>query len=293
MTSSSGSTKMEKRRLGKTGHNSTIAILGAVAFGQVSQEETDRAVETILQFGVNHIDVAPSYGEAELRLGPWMEKERERFFLGCKTMRRTREGALRELRESLTRLRTDYFDLYQIHAVTTEEELNQALGPGGAVEALLEAREKGLTRFLGITGHGGQAPSLFIQALERFDFDTVLFPINYIQYTDPEYRRLAELLLKTCRERDIGTMIIKSIARGAWGDRKQRYDTWYQPFDQLEKIQPAVNFALSRDISGVCTAGDIHLLPMMLKACEQYRKLSQEEQEKLIESGRKYSPLFR
>lgn len=283
---------METRRLGRTGHLSTVAILGAVAFGQVSQAETDRAMETVLRFGVNHIDVAPSYGEAELRLGPWMEKARQRFFLGCKTMERSRESAIQELRQSLSNLRTDHFDLYQIHAVTTEEELNQALGSGGAIEALLEAREKGWTRFLGITGHGAQAPSLFIQALERFDFDTILFPINYIQYTNPEYRQQAARLLKICREKDVGTMIIKSVARGEWGEKDQQYDTWYEPFDEPAHIQEAVNFALSQDITGICTAGDIQILPMVLSACENYRALSDEEQLALIDKGKEFQPLF-
>jgi aryl-alcohol dehydrogenase-like predicted oxidoreductase len=216
---------METRRLGRTGHESTVAILGAFAFSQATQEETDQAMGRVLEAGVNHIDIAPTYGHAEERLGPWLADERERFFLGCKTMERGKEGAAKELRESLSRLEVDRFDLYQLHAVTTEEELEAALGPGGAIEALLDAREEGLTQYLGITGHGIAIPHILHQALERFDFEKVLFPINYIQYTDQTYRQTAERLLALCQERDVGTMIIKSIAKGKWGEKPRKYNT--------------------------------------------------------------------
>ncbi|MFO8037044.1 MAG: aldo/keto reductase [Anaerolineales bacterium] len=283
---------METRRLGKTGHESTVAILGAFAFSQATQDETDQAMERVLDAGINHIDVAPTYGHAEERLGPWLAKERGRFFLGCKTMERGKEEAAKELRESLDRLQVDYFDLYQLHAVTTEEELDAALGPGGAIEALQEARDEGLARHLGITGHGVAIPHILLQALERFDFDTVLFPINYIQYTDQTYRDATAKLLDLCQERDVGTMIIKSIAKGKWGDKPQKYNTWYEPFDEEEEIQKSVDFVLSQEITGLCTAGDLTLLPLVLKACENYTKLDQEEQEALIKAGEVYQPLF-
>lgn len=283
---------METRRLGKTGHESTVAILGAFAFSKATQEETDQAMEKVLEAGVNHIDVAPTYGHAEERLGPWLAKERERFFLGCKTMERGKGEAAKELRESLDRLQVDHFDLYQLHAVTTEEELEAAMAPRGVIEALLEAREEGLTRYLGITGHGVAIPHILLQALERFDFDTVLFPINYIQYTDRAYREATERLLALCQERDVGTMIIKSIAKGKWGEKPQTYNTWYEPFDEKEEIQKSVDFVLSQEITGLCTAGDLTLLPLVLKACENYTKLDQEEQEALIETGEVYQPLF-
>ena len=283
---------MEKRPLGNSGHQSTVAILGAFAFSEATREETDRAMELVLETGVNHIDIAPTYGHAEKMLGPWLARERKRFFLGCKTMERDREGAARELRESLERLQVDHFDLYQVHAVTTDEDLDLVLEPGGALEAFIEARDEGLTRHLGITGHGEDIPRIMLRALNEFEFDTVLFPINYIQYTDPTYKLQAEKLLEVCRERGVGTMIIKAVARGEWGDQPQRYNTWYEPFETLDKIQSGVNFALSQDVTGICTTGDLTLLPKILEACQNYRKLSEGEQQALIEEGKAYQPLF-
>ena len=284
---------MDKRRLGRTEHQSSVAILGAFAFSDVTQDETDRAMEGVIEAGVNHIDVAPTYGNAEERLGPWLARERDRFFVGCKTMERTRDGAAREMRASLERLQIDAFDLYQLHAVTSMEELEQATGPDGALQAILEARAEGLTRFVGITGHGMDAPTVFLEALSRFDFDTVLFPINFVLYADPEYRRTADELLRQCRARDVGTMIIKSIAKGLWDEgQPQPYNTWYEPFDQEGTIQQGVDFALSHDVTGLCTVGDVTLLPRFLAACEGFTPMSEEEQETLIAAADAYEPIF-
>ncbi len=283
---------METRPFGRTGHNSTVAILGGFAFSQADQQETDRLMELAIEYGVNHIDIAPSYGHAEQRLGPWLARERERFFLGCKTMERTRDGAFRELGESLQRLQVDALDLYQIHAVTNQQELDAALEPGGAIEGLQQARDQGLTRFLGITGHGVEVPGLFLQALERFDFDSVLFPINFVQYADPDYRSQCEQLLGVCQEREVGTMIIKSITRGPWGEKEQTRITWYEPFEEQEMIQAGVDFALSQPVTGICTIGDPGLLPAVLEACENYQPLSSGEKKGWIEKGRGFQPLF-
>jgi len=284
---------MEKRRFGRTGHMSTVAIFGGAAFWNVTQAEADAVMErAVISAGVNHIDVAPSYGKAEERLGPWLAKERHRFFVGCKTMERTREGVASELRRSLERLRIDKFDLYQIHAVTSMEELDAATRTGGALDAILEAKEEGLTRWVGITGHGVNTPALFREALRRFDFDTVLFPINYIQYANPAYRENAEALLDECRQRDVGTMIIKSITKGPWGDKPKTHTTWYEPFSDHEHIQQAVNFALSQNVTGLCAAGDVNVLPLFLEACENFNRLSQAEQEALIANVAEYKPLF-
>jgi aryl-alcohol dehydrogenase-like predicted oxidoreductase len=283
---------MEKRRFGGTGHMSTVAIFGAAAFYQSDQAEADTAMEQVIAAGVNHIDVAPSYGLAEERLGPWMARERDRFFLGCKTQERAREDATSELHRSLERLRIDRFDLYQLHAVTTMEELDQVTRPGGALEAILEARQAGLTHSIGITSHDVQAPIVLLEALRRFDFDSVLFPLNFVQYTDSAYRRNAEELLRQCQARDVGVMVIKAIARGPWGDRPKTYNTWYQPFDEADHIQQAVNFALSMGITGLCTAGDVNLLPMFLKACENFTPMTAAQQEALVARGTEYEPLF-
>lgn len=283
---------METRRFGRTGHMSTVAIFGAAAFSNVSQEDADKAMERIIEAGVNHIDIARSYGEAELRLGPWMPRERGRFFLGSKTTERTKEGAWKELQESLKRLQIEALDLYQIHAVTTMDELDAVTTKGGALEAFLEARQNGLTRFIGITGHGVNAPQIYLEALRRFDFDSVLFPLNFVQMANPEYREYAEELIATCQAKDVGTMIIKSITKAPWGNREHTATTWYEPFDNIEEIQPAVNFALSYDITGLCTAGDKRVLPLVLKACENFTPLSDSEKEGMIESGKQYEPLF-
>jgi aryl-alcohol dehydrogenase-like predicted oxidoreductase len=283
---------METRRFGRTGHYSSIAIFGAFAVSQATQAEADGIMEKVIAAGVNHIDVAPSYGHAELRLGPWMARERERFFLGCKTMERTKEGAAAEMQRSLERLQVDSFDLYQLHAITSFEELDQVTGPNGALEALIAARDAGLTRYIGITGHGVDVPDVFLEALSRFDFDSILFPVNFIQYADPAYRRSAEELLKVCRQKDIGTMAIKSIAKRPWGDLPQTHITWYQPFLELEHIQEGVNFALTQDITGICTSGDPEVLPMVLSACENFTPLTKSEQENLISQAHQYEPLF-
>ena len=283
---------METRRFGRTGHMSTVAIFGAAAFGKISQADADKVMEMVIEAGVNHIDVAPSYGQAEIRIGPWMPRERKRFFLGCKTMERTKDGAWKEMHESLQRLQTETFDLYQCHAITTMEELDAVTMKGGALEAFVEARREGLTQFIGITGHGVNAPQIYLEALRRFDFDSVLFPLNFAQMANPEYREYAEELIATCKAKDVGTMIIKSITKAPWGDREHTATTWYEPFDNSEEIQKGVNFALSYDITGLCTAGDTRVLPIMLKACENFRRLSDSEKEEMIESGKQYEPLF-
>jgi aryl-alcohol dehydrogenase-like predicted oxidoreductase len=283
---------METRRFGRTGHMSTVAIFGAAAFYQISQEEADKVMELIIQAGVNHIDVAPGYGQAEIRIGPWMPRERERFFLGCKTMERTRESAWKEMQVSLKRLQTESFDLYQCHAVTTMEELDAVTMKGGALEAFVQARQEGLTKFIGITGHGVNAPQIYLEALRRFDFDSVLFPLNFVQMAIPEFRKNAEELIATCKAKDVGTMVIKSITKGPWGEKQHTATTWYEPFDQMDEIQKGVNFSLSYDVSGLCTAGDTRVLPLVLQACENFSPLNTDEMEEMIKSGKQYEPLF-
>ena len=283
---------MQTRRFGRTGHMSTVAIFGAAALWDVDQAEADEVMEQVIAAGVNHIDVAPSYGIAEERVGPWLARERDRFFVGCKTMERSKAGAAAELRQSLKRLQIDHFDLYQLHAVTSIEELDEATRPGSALEAAIEAREAGLTRSIGITGHGVDSPAVFIEALRRFDFDSVLFPLNFVQYANPTYRQNSEELLRQCRAKDVGTMIIKSITKGPWGEQTKTHTTWYQPFTDVEHIQQAVNFALSQDVTGLCTVGDIRLLPLVLRACASYTPLSEAEQAALIASAEAYEPLF-
>lgn len=276
---------MLTRRFGRTEHPSTVAIFGAAALYNGTPEMADQAMELILSAGINHIDVAPGYGKAEELMGPWIEKTRQQFFLGCKTQLRTKGDAAVELRHSLDNLRTDKFDLHQLHAITSFEELDLVTGSGGALEALVEARDEGLTDYIGITGHGNLAPQIYLEALRRFDFDTVLFPINFVQFGFPEYREKALELLSVCQEKDIGVMIIKSIARRPWGDREHTYDCWYEPFDVPEIIQQSVNFALSQSgVTGLCTTGDITILPLFLHACQNFESMTNFEQEELISS---------
>jgi aryl-alcohol dehydrogenase-like predicted oxidoreductase len=271
---------------------STVAIFGGAALWVASQDEADDALEQVLAAGVNHFDIAPSYGVAEQRVGPWMPRLRDRIFLGCKTMERDRAAAAAELRQSLERLQTGRFDLYQIHAVTTMEELDAATRTGGALDAILQAREEGLTDYIGITGHGYSTPAIFLEALRRFDFDSVLFPLNFVQYADPTYRRNAQALLDLCQERDVATMVIKTITRSPWGDRPKTHLTWYRPFTDPQRVQQAVNFALSQPVSGLCTVGDLQVLPLVLEACQQFTPLDAGQQEAMIASAGQFEPLF-
>lgn len=283
---------MEKRRFGRSGHQSTVAIFGAAAFWDIPQDEADQVLDLLIDAGVNHIDIAPSYGMAEQRVGPWMPEHRARFFLGCKTMERQREGAWKEMHESLERLHTDHFDLYQLHAVTKMEELDQLTAPGGALEAVIEARDQGLTSYIGITGHDMQAPQIYLEALRRFDFDSVLFPVNFIHFADPDYRAAALELIETCRQKDVGIMAIKSVAKLPWKDRPKTHTTWYEPFTDMENIQQAVNFSLSHGVTGICTVGDTTVLPLVLQACQNFTPLSEEEQQALIQRSTQFENIY-
>ncbi|OGO10710.1 MAG: hypothetical protein A2Y53_06200 [Chloroflexi bacterium RBG_16_47_49] len=283
---------MKTRRLGRTNHSSTIAIFGAAAFYEVSQEKADETMELVIASGINHIDVAPSYGQAEERLGSWIKSERSRFFLGCKTMERTKEGAKNDLHRSLDMLRTNSFDLYQFHAVNTMAELDQITGKGGALECVLEARDEGLFNYIGITGHGLEVPRIFLEALKRFNFDTVLFPLNFILYANRIYRQEAQTLLAECASRDVGVMIIKSIAKGPWGNKQKKNTTWYEPFVDKEWIRKSVHFALSQPITGICTAADVSLVPAVLEACESFEPIDIGKQGELISQASKFEALF-
>ena len=283
---------MEKRRFGRTDHMSTLAVFGAASLGQLDQPLADQVIQQMINAGVNHIDIAPSYGEAERRLGPWMPRIRDRFFLGCKTMERTREGLKRESTESLARLQVDRFDLYQLHAITTMAELDQCTQAGGALEGAIEMRKAGLTRFIGITGHGMQAPQIFIEALSRFDFDSVLFPIYAALFADDEYRAAALALLDLCEEKDVGVMVIKAIAKQPWGDGEHTHHTWYQPFEGKETIQCNINFALSQKLTHICTAGDYRLLDAVYQACEGFEPMSSEDQQALMEGQSEFNLIF-
>jgi len=271
---------------------STVAVFGGVALGQIDQPMADKVVQQVIDAGINHIDIAPSYGDAESRLGPWMPRIREGFFLGCKTTQRTKQGAIDEFHASLGRLQVDAFDLYQLHAITNMDELDQCTRTGGALEGVIEMRSQGLTRFIGITGHGIDTPTIFIEALRRFDFDTVLFPIYPALFANEEYRTQALALLDLCDEKDVGVMIIKAICKEPWGEQEKRYHTWYVPFEDQETIQKNINFALSHKLTHYCTAGDYRLLGKVLNACEKFQPMDAAEQQAMIEEQAHFDLIF-
>ena len=273
---------MEKRRLGRTGHESTVVTFGTAGIGRVSQEVADRAVEQILEHGVNHIDIAPTYGEAMERMAPWMPKLRDSMFLGAKTRERTRELAGANIESCMSRLGVESFDLFQLHSVGTMEDLDKVTGSGGALEALVELRERGLTRWLGITGHGPDAPRVHLEALRRFDFDTVMFPLNATLYRNAEYREHAEELLSVANQRDVGIHTIKMLARGGWGDRDREHTTWYDPHREQSEIDSALWWLLSQPMHTAPSVGDVELLPRALDAAQRFSPLSNDDQEAVV-----------
>jgi aryl-alcohol dehydrogenase-like predicted oxidoreductase len=255
---------------GRTGHMSTRAIFGAAALSSVTQDEADRTLEVLLQYGVNHIDTAASYGDSELRIGPWMDRHRQDFFLATKTGRRTYQEARDEIHRSLERLRVDHVDLIQLHNLVDPIEWDKALSPGGALDAAVEAREQGLVRFIGVTGHGTQIAATHKRSLERFDFDSVLLPYSYIVMQNRGYAEDFEALMALCRERTVAVQTIKSIARRPWSGRPATRTTWYEPMEDQADIDRAVHWVLSRPGIFLNTVGDIHVLPKVLDAANRF-----------------------
>jgi aryl-alcohol dehydrogenase-like predicted oxidoreductase len=256
---------------GRTGHMSTRAIFGAAALSSVTQGEADRTLEVLLQYGVNHIDTAASYGDAELRIGPWMDRHRQDFFLATKTGRRRYQEARDEIHRSLERLRVDHVDLIQLHNLVDPIEWDIALSPGGALDAAVEAREQGLVRFIGVTGHGTQVAATHKRSLERFAFDSVLLPYSYIMMQNRGYAEDFEALMAVCRERTVAVQTIKSIARRPWSGRPATRTTWYEPMEDQADIDRAVHWVLSRPGIFLNTVGDIHVLPKVLDAANRFK----------------------
>ncbi|MDP6269300.1 MAG: aldo/keto reductase [Alphaproteobacteria bacterium] len=258
---------IEKRSFGRTGHMSSAVLFGGAAFFNADQGVADRVLDVLLEFGINHIDTAPGYGDSELRIGPWMARHRQDFFLASKTRLRDYDGAAEEIRRSLDRLRTDHVDLLQLHALIHPDEWDQALGPGGALEALIEAREEGLVRFIGVTGHGWNAAAMHRRSLERFDFDSVLMPWNWFAAKHPTYAADFETTAALCAERNIAVQTIKGVARGPWAAGVARsHRTWYQPLENETDIRQAVHWVLARPGIFLNSLGDVDLLPAVLRA---------------------------
>ncbi|MFX1579720.1 MAG: aldo/keto reductase [Promethearchaeota archaeon] len=258
---------------GRTRHASTRIIFGGYALSNATQAEAASTLHLLQEYGVNHIDTAPMYGNSEEVIGPWLAEHRDDFFLATKSRRRSRQKALDDLKRSLERLQVDYVDLWQMHALTNPVGWEKAMGPGGALEAFVEARDNGLVRFLGVTAHGDTAPAMHKRSLERFDFDTVLLPYNYLQMQKPRYAHDFNELVEMCRTRNVAVQIMKSIVRRPWSNRVQNYNTYfYEPLATQDAIDRSVHWSLGLRDSFLITAGDMRLLPKMLDAAKRFEK---------------------
>lgn len=277
---------------GRTGHQSTRTIFGAAALGAVTQDEADRTMALILQHGVNHIDTAASYGDSELRLGPWMPQIRDDIFLATKTGERTYQAAYDQIQRSLERLRVDSVDLIQLHFLVDPGEWEVAMGPGGALEAVIQARDEGLVRYIGVTGHGTTVAAMHLRALQQFDFDSVLLPYSYPLMQNPQYAADFESLMTLCAERDVAVQTIKAITRAPWGDRPQTAATWYEPLRDQGAIDLAMHWVLGRPGVFLNTVGDIRVLPMALDAAERFLRRPSEAAMEEMERSQALEPLF-
>jgi len=275
---------MEYRRLGRTEHASSVITFGAYAIGVVDQDAADRAIEYALSKGINHIDVAPTYADAELRLGSYLKRHpRPDLFISCKTNERGKREASAELHRTLERLGRDKFDLYQLHAVGTKMELDRALGPDSAMEAILDARDEGIVTHIGITGHGWDAPAAHTEALRRFDFSTVMTACNLFMAQDQTFMGHWREMLALCQYKDVGIHVLKATARTAWGKRDHTHHTWYEPFTEPDDVRRAVAWALNQPVATLCSPGDLALLPTVVDAAEHYVAVSETEQLSLLE----------
>jgi aryl-alcohol dehydrogenase-like predicted oxidoreductase len=281
-----------KQPFGQTGHASTRIIFGAAALGSVTQAEADETLDLLLSHGINHIDTAASYGDAELRVGPWMAQHRRDFFLATKTGKRTYSEAKEELHRSLERLRVAELDLLQLHCLVDPREWEIAFSEDGAVRALVEAREQGLVRYLGVTGHGITVAKMHLRSLERFAFDSVLLPYNFAMMSRPSYAADFEALMATCRTRNVAVQTIKGLCRRPWPDDRRPWATWYEPFTEDADIERAVTWALAREQIFLNTPADIKLLPKVLTAASALGQAPSPEEMRRFATTTELRPLF-
>jgi aryl-alcohol dehydrogenase-like predicted oxidoreductase len=281
-----------KAPFGSTGHESTRTIFGAAALGSVSHADAEQALETLLEHGVNHIDTAASYGDSELRIASWLARHRDSFFVATKTGKRDYAAAREEIRRSLDRLGVDRVDLLQLHNLVDVIEWEFALREGGALEAAIEARDEGLIRFIGVTGHGLTVARMHGRSLERFPFDSVLLPYSYIQMRDQRYAADFEELAATCTERGVAMQTIKSISLAPWDGRTSTASTWYEPLREQADIDLAVHWVLGRPGIFLNTAGDVTLLPKVLDAARRFDSQPPDAALEDLASRRKLVPLF-
>ena len=277
---------------GRTGHISTRIIFGAAALGHVTQAEADQTLDLLLQYGINHIDTAASYGESEDRIGPWMAQHRKDFFLATKTGERTYEKAKAEFERSLERLRVDSVDLIQLHYLVGEDEWEVAMGPGGALEYLIEARDKGLVRFIGVTGHDVAIVKMHQKSLHRYDFDSVLLPYNYVMMQNPVYAAGFAEVLRMSRERNVAVQTIKSITRRPYPTEEHGHSTWYDPLTDQDSIDKAVHWVLGEEGVFLNTAGDIHILPKVLDAAARFEQRPDDATMQALVTAWGMEPLF-
>src|SRR6188472_3977997 len=283
---------IERAPFGGTGHDSSRAVFGAAALGKVSKGDADRALELLLEHGINHIDVAAAYGDAELRIASWLSRHPDTFFVATKTGERTYAAAREEIRRSLDRLGVDRVDSIQLHNLVDVIEWETALGADGALEAAIEAREEGLVRFIGVTGHGLSIPEMHRRSLERFAFDSVLCPYNYVQMQDARYAETFEALAQVCKERGVALQTIKSLASRRWDGRKATAATWYEPLREQADIDLAAHWVLGRPEAFLLTTGDVEILPRLLDAVERFQRRPSDAEMAQLAAQRDVAALF-
>jgi aryl-alcohol dehydrogenase-like predicted oxidoreductase len=277
---------------GRTKHKSSRVIFGGASLSSASQAAADKTLEVLLQHGINHIDVAASYGDAELRVKPWLKREPGHFFLATKTDERGAKEAREQLHRSLDRLGVDHVDLWQLHNLADPIEWDIALSPGGAIEAAVEAREQGLVRWIGVTGHGSQIAATHRRSLERFDFDSVLLPYNFVTMQSAYYAENFDALVATCKQRNTAVQTIKSIAQSPWLGRRKTRTTWYEPLEAQPDIDLAVWWVLGRTGVFLNTVGDVDLLPKVLDAAGRFEHRPSESEMKSLVERSAAKPLF-
>jgi aryl-alcohol dehydrogenase-like predicted oxidoreductase len=281
-----------KKVFGRSGHLSTRTLFGAAAFSSVTQDEADRTMELLIEFGVNHIDTAAGYGDSERLIGPWMETHRDHFFLATKTGERTYDSAKAQFERSLRRLRVNQVDLIQLHNLLGEDEWDVAMGPGGALEYLLEAREQGLAKYIGVTGHEVAIAGMHQRSLERFDFDSVLLPYNYLMMRNETYRAGFESVIATCKARNTAVQTIKGVTRRPYVTGHRSHATWYEPLTDQASIDKAVHWLLGDENVFLNTVGDIHLLPKVLDAASRFRTRTPDAVMQAMVDEWEMAPLF-
>jgi predicted aldo/keto reductase-like oxidoreductase len=282
------------RTMKRLGKDSSVVMFGGAKLGQATQEEADQSIAYAIEQGVNHIDTAASYGDSEIRLGPWMGRIRGQIFLASKTGERTAIKAKEEIYRSLERLQVDQLDLIQLHAVGSIAELDLCTAKGGALEALLEAKAEGIVKAIGITGHGHDAPATHLEALKRFPFDTILTPYNYYLYSIPEYQEAFDRLAEETSRQAVALRVIKAIAKGPWGEGQPRnFATWYEPFSEQKIIDACVHFVLFRqDITGFASAGDMGLFPKIVDAVSRFGEMNEAEVHSILSQVSNYASPF-